>query len=797
MRASPPFAALALAVCALWSVACGSPPLEERFTDIQQMLAQSRFDDAIEELREILDTDPENARANFMLAIAFQRTNQPTLAVWPLEKAFNDAEYQIRAGLQLANLHLGLLNPTNAARVATRLIEIAPENVEAHRLRGRAYLADKRFDEALADAAWLIETDPTSAIGLVLKGSIYSDMQRYDEAEGAFRQAIELTAEDPADNERVWVVLTSFLAENIDDADRAEAGFAEAREVHPDSPALKNSYLAFLVKSERLEDAERLLREEIEREPENIQRRVALSNNLRAQGRDDEAEAVLEAMTEDFPIAAAWHVLGRSRLQRQDFAGAREALERAVELAPEDEPLKFLLAEAQVRDGDPEAARALVKTFERKPYQAFVEGLIAMEAEAFAEALDAFDEGLRNWPDNVGARYNAGLAARSLGDWERAINEFTEAARIDMSATRNTTDPFETEAALQLAYIFHQRANHRPALRWASVHLHHHPEDHRAKLLIATTLREQGSLVQARKLLVEMLDTPVESDARSELAQLEFDAGDVAAAWKLLDGAEPGDLRSLSIAVEREVDAGNVDAALARLDRAEASGAYEAVELVSLRGRVLYVSGETQRAGETFERALELDPDHAATIAGLATLRASHGQVDEAIEMFDRAAELEPENADHVYHAGQLLLQMGRTDAAEARLRTVARIDPGHAQARNDLAWLLSNDPSTLAEALRIGTEAYRLNDGSAYADTLGWIHYLRSEYPAAVDLLSRAAKGAPDDPTIRYHLGMALSRQGQNDRALEELKAAVGSRGFDEVEDAQMEIARLEGVDS
>lgn len=797
MRFLRPLAALFLAVPTLFLVACGEPPVEERLTGVQEMLRESRFRDAISELRDVLDTHPDHARANFLLAVGFIRTNQGTLAVWPLEKAFADPEFRVRAGLQLGNLHLALNNPTDAASVATRLLEAAPENAEAHRIRARAYLADKRFDEAIRDAEWLIETDSAEPMGLVLKGSILSDLERYEEAEKLFREAIALTAEEPADNERAWVVLASFLAKNVADAARAEAAFDEARTLHPDSPALRGGYLTFLTDNERLGDAEQLLRDEIEREPENFQLRITLANNLRAQERDDEANAALEQLTEDFPIAASWQVLGRARLEAEDFAGATDALGKAVELAPQDEALRFLLAEAQVRGGDLDAARELVKSFEGKPYRHFVHGLIALESGRFAEALERFESGLRNWPDNVGARYNAGVAAQGLGDWERAIHEFTEAARLEMSSTRNTTDPFQTQAAMQLARIYQRRGDHRSALYWARIQLLHHSGAHDVRLLIANTLREQGSLEQARAEYEALLDTPVAAEARAELASLEFEAGDAPKAWKVLAEAESGNLRALSVAAEHEVADGKLASAIRRLDEAQASGDYEAAELLSLRGRVLHTGGRTGEAEAAFRQVLELDPENAGALAALATIRASAGAIDEAVASFDRAAELEPQNPDHPYHAGQLLLQLGRSAEAEQRLRAAGRIDPGHAESRNDLAWLLSGDASRLDEAFRIASEAYRLNDASVFADTLGWTHYLRGEFPLAVDLLTRAARDDPDDPTIRYHLGMALVRHGQGARALEELKAAVDSGGFTELESARLEIARLEGVGS
>ena len=304
--------------------------------------------------------------------------------------------------------------------------------------------------------------------------------------------------------------------------------------------------------------------------------------------------------------------------------------------------------------------------------------------------------------------------------------------------------PFQTEAALQLARIYRRQKSHTNALSWARVHLRHHEGSDEAELIIATTMRDQGSLEQARSQFRAMLDSSADSEARAELASLEFEAGNDAAAWKLLDAAPPGDLRSLSVAAEHDVENGRLEAALRRVDRAQESDAAEEVELVALRGRVLHSAGRTSEAQQVLEKALALDPDHASTLAALATIRATSGDIDGAVEMFDRAAELEPESAEHPYHAAQLLLQRGRSGEAESRLRKAISIDPGQAEARNDLAWLLSSDPARLEEAYQISSEAYRLNDSSAFADTLGWIHYQRQEYPLAVDLLSRAANVPP-----------------------------------------------------
>jgi tetratricopeptide (TPR) repeat protein len=367
------------------------------------------------------------------------------------------------------------------------------------------------------------------------------------------------------------------------------------------------------------------------------------------------------------------------------------------------------------------------------------------------------------------------MAAQMLGDWDRAVNEFTEAARIEMSAARISADPFQTEAALQLARIYQRRANYSSAVYWARTYLRYNQDDHDTMLLIARIQQQQGSVAQARAQLEALLDTPVAQEARIDLASLEFEAGDAAKGWKLLAEAEPGDLRALSVAADRNMADGNLGAALARIDEAQASGEYAEVDLLALRGRVLHTGGKPEQAEAAFRKAIELDPPW----------RRSRPTTDSSRKRSPRSS-APPSSSPRMLRTA--------TTRASCSCNWVERSRPRPSCGTPRAS---TRDTRRRATTWPGCSEAYRLNNASAFADTLGWIHYLRGEYPLAVDLLSRAAQDEPADPVIRYHLGMALSRQGQNERALEELKAAVGTAGFPEAESAELEIARLEGVGS
>ncbi|MCL2661582.1 MAG: tetratricopeptide repeat protein, partial [Acidobacteriaceae bacterium] len=58
-------------------------------------------------------------------------------------------------------------------------------------------------------------------------------------------------------------------------------------------------------------------------------------------------------------------------------------------------------------------------------------------------------------------------------------------------------------------------------------------------------------------------------------------------------------------------------------------------------------------------------------------------------------------------------------------------------------------------------------------ADTLAWAYYHKGTYTSARNLLEDAIKVSPNNPTLRYHLGVIYSRLGNKSDAATQLKKA------------------------
>jgi len=115
-------------------------------------------------------------------------------------------------------------------------------------------------------------------------------------------------------------------------------------------------------------------------------------------------------------------------------------------------------------------------------------------------------------------------------------------------------------------------------------------------------------------------------------------------------------------------------------------------------------------------------------------------------------------------------------------------IQPNNAAMLNNLAWAAGQlkDPKAVEYAER----ANELAPGvPALLDTLGVLLLEKGDTTRGVDVLQKAAAGAPHDPAIRLHLAQALLKAGKKDAAKKELEtlAKLGNR-FPQ----QAEVAKL-----
>ncbi len=142
-------------------------------------------------------------------------------------------------------------------------------------------------------------------------------------------------------------------------------------------------------------------------------------------------------------------------------------------------------------------------------------------------------------------------------------------------------------------------------------------------------------------------------------------------------------------------------------------------------------------------------------------------------------------SANEAYVLGRSLHMARRFDAATASYLAALNADPKHVNARNGLATLYA-EQGDFAKAIPIWQQLTRDADGKAGPDSaflfsnLGYAHFLSGDYDNALAALEKACVLDPLNYRAWNHLGRALDKLGQSERAQLMYKQAAALREHD-----------------
>ncbi|NOZ50209.1 MAG: tetratricopeptide repeat protein [Chloroflexi bacterium] len=134
-----------------------------------------------------------------------------------------------------------------------------------------------------------------------------------------------------------------------------------------------------------------------------------------------------------------------------------------------------------------------------------------------------------------------------------------------------------------------------------------------------------------------------------------------------------GDAQSLIAAGQAALDAGDYATAVSNFKAAAANPSLEAYFGL---GNAYTRQGNLAKAMDAYQQALDINPNHAATLSNLGVVYYQLGKLTEAKEAFTRALNVSPEDAATHYLLGAADLQLGDDVAAEKSFRQALKIDP-------------------------------------------------------------------------------------------------------------------------
>ena len=764
-----------------------------------------------------LPGDAEVLLASARLALAQRDVGRAEAKV---EAALAAKPQQTEALLLKSQILFGKGERAGALAAIDRAIELAPKSDAMKLNRASQYMLDGQDGKAQADVNAVLAAHPQEAGAIYLDGVLLVRAGKFAEAQA------ELQKLGPAIQRFPRGLYFAALAAAQTGQPGAAAEFATRYSNQAPEDAEGARLLARIeLEANHPREAVAALKRAVAGGHDDAQTLELLGRAYAAAGETSNAVGSLKLASEAAPNDAGILTRLASLQMREGKASdATAALEKSVELSPAQPNAGEALVAAAMTAGDLGRAEAALKQLRAQKGDSEAVGILTGMLKLARLDVDggkqAFAETLRQYPDSVAAKLNLAKILALQGK----PNE-SETLLRELLAK----NPANLQALAPLVQLLAQAKRWPEAADAAEAARNAAPKDAALTAMLSDIYVQSGDPRRAVGLLQGEQDKgALPPMLQGALARAQSTAGDAAAAnatYRRVLQAHPEDMAARQAQVEMLLRSKDIPAAKAALREAldQAPGNLGVMSsMVALEART---GGED--AALNLAASLRDDPanlPNSAVLKGdelmrrkwfadaetafldeyklsqtnllalrLASASVALGKDDQASDVLREQLARNPNNADLGQMLAMLEMKQKRYDSAGKRLETILAQQPNNVVALNNLAWLYQQKGDDRARTL--AQRAYMQAATPDTADTLAWIMVAQGDAKSAVQLLEQSSKQRPDDPTLRYHLAVALNDTGRKDDAVKLLQPLVsGSNDFADKPAARKLLQELTG---
>jgi Tfp pilus assembly protein PilF len=185
-------------------------------------------------------------------------------------------------------------------------------------------------------------------------------------------------------------------------------------------------------------------------------------------------------------------------------------------------------------------------------------------------------------------------------------------------------------------------------------------------------------------------------------------------------------------------------------------------------------TGELEMAVQSFERALEINPDFADAHYNLGLTLQKLNQLDAAIKSYKETLSIEPNYIKVHNNLGAIYLELGQIDNAIKSYENVLIIQPDNAEAHHNLGNAL-NELGKLDDAIKSYEQALSIQPSYFEVhNNLGSIYYELGQRDQAINSYKQALSINPDSADALNNIGIVYQALDQFDDAASFYKKAI-----------------------
>ncbi len=449
----------------------------------------------------------------------------------------------------------------------------------------------------------------------------------------------------------------------------------------------------------------------------HIQKKIPLL--LIRLGQKEKATAWLEKAIVAHPEDTTQQLLlAQLNAQKKNWHKARILYEQVLEKEPKNERALFSLGRLYAHQKQYPAAEKAFRTLISNHPEIYLGHLylarLLLINERFSEAAEKYQDALKlNWSTSLIFEMTVpyvkqGDFATVLTLYKKILEEDSDNEQAILGFVGTLQELGRNQEALSELQRFYTQNEMNPILKMAL-----------SKLL----LREDRK-VEALKLLEQLSETPLSSEANYLRALLAYQENNFHAALNYLAN------------IARE--------------------AKEYPEAIYLQVRILRDLRDNGQAQQILEKAIANNTSHPLFYALLASLYQEQEQKIKAQTTLEHARKIFPESTFIIYEYALLLERNGKHLDAVNEMQQLLKIKEDHAEALNFVGYSWADRNINLEQAYRYILRAVKLDPESGYIrDSLGWVLFRLGKIKEAQQELLRALEmDSTGDPHIYEHLG-------------------------------------------
>ena len=298
-------------------------------------------------------------------------------------------------------------NPRSAEAVCREAVERNPKDVNMLGLLGAVLVKMRRLEQAEQVLKRTVRLAPTFAKPHEDLGFVLLELERYEEAAEVLQKAVRLDPKLEFAHFNLGKAL-AFTGKGED----ADASFEASFSLSPERKVLAQA--ARLHKEGNLEEAEKLYRQVLKNNPDNVDAMRMLAMVAATLKRYDDAERLLRralGIAPDFLTAVI--DLGRILKEQDRYEEAIGYFKKAIEINPNNPQTHFLLAGAYAPAAlNQEAAKEYQRTLELSPRHP---GALLGLGNAL-KTIGSLDEAIKAYHDCISVKPNNGETYWSLAN---------------------------------------------------------------------------------------------------------------------------------------------------------------------------------------------------------------------------------------------------------------------------------------------------------------------------------------------------------------------------------------------